>query len=623
MDSIQTNNTRQRFFSTLRGRVTAVSIAAIVFVIGAMGATTYVGASHLLSLLVTTRLASDETMLKKVIDVNLDILQERLGHIVTTPVVEALRDQDRARLETYAVPPFNRISSLINLTSLRFYLVPGHVFFSTEDSARAEFDESPRKMVIDAFERRAIFRGIDVVDGQTGLFIAWPIYSAGALVGVVQAGGSLQPIVTEIGKTLSVDARVVPMGATNEGKVVPLNKNPDLTPTAAMAAMQSALNRAAAGELTHGFSFNETFGDDHLETSVLPLRGYVGDVAAQVLLGRNITPVYNSLLQSFYRNIGIAILAMVAALWVILLNFSHVFGRLARMVSAIRMFACGRSDFQIPKYRDDEVGQLGDALQTMIANVTETQNELRVSERRANEASIAKSSFIANMSHELRTPLNAIIGYSQLIEDELTGHAELRGKQDAEKIGAAAKSLLQIINDLLDIAKLDSGKMQLESFPIRFSVVAADIVAEGKPLVEATGSRFVSRISVSETKVNIDPSRIKQVLLNLVKNAAKFTRNGVVTFTVTETRDEMNKLVVTIEDTGVGISQESLPGLFNPFSQVDQSTSRQYGGLGLGLAITKRLCDIMDCEIVIASTPGKGTLITIKIPVYKEERIAA
>lgn len=623
MESFQTNNTRRRFLSTLRGRVTAVSIAAIVFVIGAMGATTYVGASHVLSLLVTTRLASDHTMLKKVIDVNLDILQERLGHIVTTPVVEALRDQDRSRLETYAVPPFNRISSLINLTSLRFYIVPGHVFFSTEDSARAEFDESPRKMMIDAFERRAIFRGIDVVDGQMGLFIAWPIYSAGALVGVVQAGGSLQPIVTEIGKTLGVDAQIMPLRTAIEEKHVSSTKSSDSTPDATTATVQSALDRAAVSELTDGFTFNETLGDSHIETSVLPLRGYAGDIAAQVLLGRNVTPVYNSLLQSFYRNIGIAILAMVGALWVILINFSHVFGRLARMVSAIRMFASGRSDFQIPKYRDDEVGQLGDALQTMMANVTETQNELRVSERKANEASIAKSSFIANMSHELRTPLNAIIGYSQLIEDELTGHAELRGKQDAEKIGSAAKSLLNIINDLLDIAKLDSGKMQLESFPIRFSVIAADIIAEGKPLVEATGSRFVSRIAVSETKVNIDPARIKQVLLNLVKNAAKFTRNGIVTFTVTEAPDATNMLVVTIEDTGVGISQESLPGLFNPFSQVDQSTSRQYGGLGLGLAITKRLCDIMGCEIAISSTPGKGTLITIKIPVYKEERIAA
>ncbi|MEP7132105.1 MAG: ATP-binding protein, partial [Acidobacteriota bacterium] len=231
------------------------------------------------------------------------------------------------------------------------------------------------------------------------------------------------------------------------------------------------------------------------------------------------------------------------------------------------------------------------------------------------EANQSKSVFLANMSHELRTPLNAILGYSEMLSEDAQAKGEKDVVADLQKIQSAGKHLLGLINGVLDFSKVEAGKMKLflETFDV--STVISEAVATARPLVENNGNRLEVRCPPDIGPLREDMTKMRQVLLNLLSNAAKFTQNGVVTLGVwREKRVDGNWVFLRVSDTGIGMTSEQLGRLFQPFMQADAATSRKYGGTGLGLALTQKLCTMMGGDIEVESKNGEGSVFTVRLP---------
>ncbi len=274
------------------------------------------------------------------------------------------------------------------------------------------------------------------------------------------------------------------------------------------------------------------------------------------------------------------------------------------------------------KRGNDEIGVLVDGFNQMLAEIArraaaiaEANQQLAESEKMALAANQAKSTFLANMSHELRTPLNAIIGYSELLEEE----AEDAGQQDLipdlRKINSAGKHLLTLINGILDLSKIEAGKVELylETFDIRAMV--ADVTATVKPLVEKNANSLIVEDAGALGAMRADLTKVRQVLFNLLSNAAKFTETGVVTLSVARHASATgDRITFGVADTGIGMTPDQVGKIFEAFTQADVSTTRRYGGTGLGLAISRRFCRLMGGDITVESAPGAGTRFIARIP---------
>jgi signal transduction histidine kinase/DNA-binding response OmpR family regulator len=233
----------------------------------------------------------------------------------------------------------------------------------------------------------------------------------------------------------------------------------------------------------------------------------------------------------------------------------------------------------------------------------------------AEEANRAKSQFLASMSHELRTPLNAIIGYSEMLVEEAEDGGQDGLVPDLQKVHAAGKHLLSLINDILDLSKIEAGKIELclESFDARLMV--DDAVTTIRPVVEKKGNALHVVCADGLGMVHADMIRVRQVLFNLLSNAGKFTENGTVTLSATrETNAEEDWITFRVSDTGIGMTPEQIQKLFQPFTQADSSTTRKFGGTGLGLAISLKLGQMMGGTIGVESEPGKGSTFTFRMP---------
>jgi signal transduction histidine kinase len=240
---------------------------------------------------------------------------------------------------------------------------------------------------------------------------------------------------------------------------------------------------------------------------------------------------------------------------------------------------------------------------------------LRAARVAAEDGSRAKSAFLAGISHELRTPLNAIIGYAEILQEDSEIDGNATAAQDAGKITRSAKHLLALINDLLDHSKIEAGKMDLFVEQAAFVPVLEDAAETVRPLVEASGSRLVLAFDPGLGEGNIDSMRLKQCLLNLLSNAAKFTRDGEVRlYARPVTRDEQEFVRLEVADTGIGMSKEALGRLFTPFVQADAATASKFGGTGLGLTITRALVEAMGGSVSVTSEPGKGSSFVLLVP---------
>jgi signal transduction histidine kinase len=233
----------------------------------------------------------------------------------------------------------------------------------------------------------------------------------------------------------------------------------------------------------------------------------------------------------------------------------------------------------------------------------------------AESASKAKSAFLANMSHELRTPLNAIIGYSELLQEEATDAGYDDMIPDLQKINTAGKHLLRLINTVLDLSKIEAGKMDLFIETFEIEDLVDEVAGTAEPLVGKNGNKFVLKMLPDLGKLKGDVTKLKQVLLNLIGNAGKFTEKGTITLNVRRERDfEGNWIEFRVIDTGIGMKPEQLAKLFQAFTQADAATTRKYGGTGLGLVLARRFTEMMGGTIGVKSEFGKGTQFTVRLP---------
>ena len=242
--------------------------------------------------------------------------------------------------------------------------------------------------------------------------------------------------------------------------------------------------------------------------------------------------------------------------------------------------------------------------------------ELKFLRTQAQNATKAKSEFLANMSHELRTPLNAILGYSEMLKDDADDDGLDAYSEDLTKINSSGEHLLTLVNDILDLSKIEAGKMELHLEEFEFEKHIKQIEATAKPLVEKNENNLVIEKPDDIGKLINDQTKLRQILFNMISNAAKFTKKGTVTLGITK-YDEKVRFAVT--DTGIGMNAEQLGKVFEEFTQAESSTSKDYGGTGLGLPISKKMTEMMGGIMEVESQEGKGTTFSIIIPIVVQE----
>jgi two-component system, sensor histidine kinase and response regulator len=243
-------------------------------------------------------------------------------------------------------------------------------------------------------------------------------------------------------------------------------------------------------------------------------------------------------------------------------------------------------------------------------------DQLRVTQRQAEAATRAKSDFLASMSHELRTPLNAIILYSELLQEEAADQGQQASITDLQKIQSSGKHLLELINDILDLSKIEAGKMSLsvDTFDIRMMIdELLDTVA---PLIQKNHNTLTIRCDHTMGTMDADLTKTRQILLNLVSNAGKFTRDGAITLQASHCTIAGRPFVeFAVTDTGVGMTQAQTEKIFEAFTQADVTTTRKYGGTGLGLALVSRFCQLMGGAVSVESRPGEGARFMVRLPI--------
>ena len=320
---------------------------------------------------------------------------------------------------------------------------------------------------------------------------------------------------------------------------------------------------------------------------------------------------------------AVSIILATLAAWLIGFGVSRP---IRSMSKNMRELAAGNLDIDVSmNERRDEISEMAESMKVFkasmirVSELAEEQKraaeEIRQAKDAADAANHAKSAFLANMSHELRTPLNAIIGYSEMLVEEAEDAEQEDFIPDLTKINQAGNHLLALINDVLDLSKIESGKM--EAFAETFDVNALidQVTGTAQPLMAKNNNHFTIERGDNLGRAHQDVTKVRQALLNLMSNAAKFTREGTVTLTVErEQADGVDWMTFAVKDTGIGIAAEKLDSVFEEFSQADCSTTRDYGGTGLGLAISRRFCQMLGGDLTLASQPGVGSTFTIRLP---------
>jgi signal transduction histidine kinase/DNA-binding response OmpR family regulator/HAMP domain-containing protein len=242
-------------------------------------------------------------------------------------------------------------------------------------------------------------------------------------------------------------------------------------------------------------------------------------------------------------------------------------------------------------------------------------------EEKGRELEIAgqhKSQFLANMSHELRTPLNAIIGYSEILQEDVADHGQEAMVPDLKKIEGAGRHLLALINDILDLSKIEAGRMDVFLEDVELVPLLEEVRTLIVPLTEKNGNTLELKLAEDIGAIRTDRSKLKQSLLNLLSNGSKFTENGHLTLAAERFEADRPMVRFAVTDTGIGMTEEQLGRLFQAFTQADASTTKKYGGTGLGLAISRRFCQLLGGDITVTSRPGEGSTFTIILPVRSE-----
>lgn len=266
------------------------------------------------------------------------------------------------------------------------------------------------------------------------------------------------------------------------------------------------------------------------------------------------------------------------------------------------------------QYRARQLQDEHRALQQHALELEKLSQAAQAARDEAIAANAAKSRFLAVMSHELRTPLNTIIGLSETVEKNYDRLSDEKRRTSLQRIKSSGRHLLAMINEILDLSKIEAGKMTLENKPVALPELLADIVSTSDTLATKNNNTFKLELAADLQTCRGDKTRIRQILLNLLSNAAKFTENDEILVTVKNGAEQT--ILLSVEDHGIGMNEEQINRLFQDFQQAEDSTARKYGGTGLGLSISRKLARAMEGDITLVSVPDEGSCFTLRLPAY-------
>jgi signal transduction histidine kinase len=282
-------------------------------------------------------------------------------------------------------------------------------------------------------------------------------------------------------------------------------------------------------------------------------------------------------------------------------------GPVKQVEARLDRLAAGDFDQRVHVVNRDELG-------TLAANVNRMCDELGRLYQHIEAASQHKSQFLASMSHELRTPLNAIIGLTEMMVTNATRFGTEKAAEPLRRVNAAGTHLLGLINEVLDLSKIEAGKLELNPEPVNLARLIDEVIGTAGQLAEKNKNRLVVDSAEHLGPLIADPMRLKQILINLLSNACKFTKEGEVALRVRRVADGRDWVELAVADTGIGLTSEQQAKLFQDFTQADSLTARRYGGTGLGLALSRKLARMMGGDVTAASEPGKGSVFTVRLP---------
>jgi len=241
-------------------------------------------------------------------------------------------------------------------------------------------------------------------------------------------------------------------------------------------------------------------------------------------------------------------------------------------------------------------------------------DEIQEKNRQLQQASEHKSQFVSSMSHELRTPLNAIIGLTEMMVKNAARFGTEKAQEPLQRVNRAGTHLLGLINQVLDLSKIEAGKLELNPQTVQLAPLINEVIGTAGQLAEQNKNRLVVDAQESLGALTVDPMRLRQILLNLLSNACKFTKQGEVALRARRVVDERDWIELAVADSGIGMTPEQQAKLFEEFSQADAATAQRFGGTGLGLAITRKLARMMGGDVIVTSEPGKGSVFTVRLP---------
>ncbi|KAG0505575.1 MAG: Sensor histidine kinase RcsC [Candidatus Udaeobacter sp.] len=394
-------------------------------------------------------------------------------------------------------------------------------------------------------------------------------------------------------------------------------RNTDMSRLAQVSAAQTATGGGASERVQE----SEDIGGRKVLTAYAPVAPLGWLVFVELPVAEAYAPLYAALER--------LALVLLAALGFAVLAGMFLAGRMVGPIQALRAGAerIGGGDLsqQIRIKTGDELEALADQFNVMAGRlkesyagleqkVEERTREVEEKSRQLELASQHKSQFLSSMSHELRTPLNAIIGLTEMMVTNAARFGTEKAAEPLRRVHRAGSHLLGLINQVLDLSKIEAGKLELSPDWVNLTPLINEVVDTARPLAEQNNNRLVVKCQENLGSLTVDPMRLRQILLNLLSNACKFTKQGEVTLLARKLVNEGNWIEFAVSDTGIGMTPEQQAKLFEEFTQADSSTARQYGGTGLGLAITRKLARMMGGDVTLMSEAGKGSTFTVRLP---------
>src|SRR4249920_1515149 len=394
-------------------------------------------------------------------------------------------------------------------------------------------------------------------------------------------------------------------------------RNTDMSRLAQVSAAQTATGGGASERVQE----SEDIGGRKVLTAYAPVAPLGWLVFVELPVAEAYAPLYAALER--------LALVLLAALGFAVLAGMFLAGRMVGPIQALRAGAerIGGGDLsqQIRIKTGDELEALADQFNVMAGRlkesyagleqkVEERTREVEEKSRQLELASQHKSQFLSSMSHELRTPLNAIIGLTEMMVTNAARFGTEKAAEPLRRVHRAGSHLLGLINQVLDLSKIEAGKLELSPDWVNLTPLINEVVDTARHLAEQNNNRLVVKGQENLGSLTVDPMRLRQILLNLLSNACKFTKQGEVTLLARKLVNEGHWIEFAVSDTGIGMTPEQQAKLFEEFTQADSSTARQYGGTGLGLAITRKLARMMGGDVTVTSEPGKGSVFTVRLP---------